>query len=147
MKRPQPYWQDVEVGQELPGFELAINSRRLYLQISGSQDWYPTHHDIEFARKAGHPDLFTTTGFLQAALVRLITDWIGNEGWLRKLYFEMRRQNRPGDTMVCGGKISAKYIQDDQHYLECDVWAENAREGVTTPAKAWVILPSRGEDS
>lgn len=143
MKRPQPYWEDVEIGQELPGFSLDINVRRVFLQVSGSQDWYPVHHDPAFAHKAGHPDIFMNTGFLQAALVRVITDWVGDEGWLRKLSFEMRRQQRPGDTMVCKGKVTAKYVKDGQHWLECDVWAENAREGVTTPGKAWVILPSR----
>ena len=144
-RRPQPYWEEVEVGQELPGFELKIDARRLFLQISGSQDWYPVHFDREFALKAGHPDLFVTTGFTQAALVRVITDWMGDEGWLRKLYFELRRQNRPGDVMVCKGRVTGKYIEDGQHYVECEVWAENAREGVTTPGKAWVILPSRGQ--
>ena len=145
MKRPQVYWEDVEVGQELPNFELKIDVKRLFLQASGSQDWYPLHFDPDFARKAGHEDVFTNTGFTQGALVRAITDWMGDEGWLRKFYFEMRRQNRLGDVMVCKGKVSAKYVEDGQHCIECEVWAENAREGVTTPGRAWVILPSRDE--
>ena len=147
MKRPQPYWENVEVGQELPAFDLKIDTRRFYLQISGSQDWYPLHFDPKFAAKAGHEDIFMNTGFTQAALVRLITDWMGDEGWLRRFYFEMRRQHRLGDVMVCKGKVTDKYVQDGHHYVECEVWAENAREGVTTPGRAWVILPSRGQGS
>ncbi|MFQ6019531.1 MAG: MaoC/PaaZ C-terminal domain-containing protein [Dehalococcoidia bacterium] len=144
MRRPQVQWEDVEAGQELPGFELKIDSRRLYLQASGSQDWYPLHHDPEFARKAGHEGLFMNTGFTQAALVRVITDWMGDDGWLRRFRFEMRRQQRPGDLMVCNGRVSSKYVQDGQHYVECEVWAENVREGVTAPGRAWVVLPARG---
>jgi len=147
LKQPQVYWEDVAVGQDLPGFELEITPKRLYLQISGSQDWYPPHFDVEFARKAGHPDIFMTTGFTQAALVRVISDWMGDEGWLRRFYFEMRRQNRPGDLMVCKGRVTNKYVRDGQHLVECEVWAENAREGVTTPGRAWVILPRRGDSS
>ncbi len=143
MKRQQRYWEDVQVGEELPGFSLEINTRRVFLQISGTQDWYPLHFDTHFARRAGHPDLFMNTGFLQAALVRVITDWMGDEGFLKKLYFEMRRQQRPGDTMVCKGRVVAKYIQDGHHIVECEVWAENEREGVTTPGRAWVVLPCR----
>jgi acyl dehydratase len=134
----------VEVGQGLPGFELKIDARRLFLQVSGSQDWYPVHFDQEFARKAGHADIFMATGFLQAALVRVITDWMGEEGWLRKFHIEMRRQNRPGDIMVCKGRVTDKYARNGERYVECEVWAENAREGVTTPGRAWVLLPSRG---
>ncbi len=143
MKKPQLHWEDVEVGAELGGFEIEINPRRAYLQISGSQDWYPIHHDPTFARKAGHQDIFMNTGFIQAALVRVITDWMGDDGFLRKLYFEMRRQQRPGDTMVCKGKVTDRYRKDGEGLVELEVWAENAREGVTTPGRALVALPLR----
>jgi acyl dehydratase len=142
-KRPQRYWEDVEIGEELAGFSLEINTRRVFLQISGTQDWYPLHFDSQFARRSGHQDIFMNTGFLQAALVRVITDWMGDEGFLKKLYFEMRRQQRPGDIMTCKGRVVDKYVRDGQHYVECEVWAENEREGITTPGRAWVILPSR----
>lgn len=143
MRRPQPYWEDVEAGQELAGFSLEISPRRVFLQVSGSQDWYPVHFDPAFARKAGHPELFMNTGFVQAALVRVITDWMGDEGFLRKLKFEMRRQQRPGDTMVCKGKVSEKYERDGEGWVDLEVWAENEREGVTTPGTAVVLLPRR----
>jgi hypothetical protein len=55
----------------------------------------------------------------------------------------MRRQQRPGDIMTCKGRVVDKYVRDGQHYVECEVWAENEREGITTPGRAWVILPSR----
>ena len=141
MRRPQPYWEQVEVGQEMPGFELEITPRRVFLQVSGSQDWYPVHFDPAFANKSGHEELFMNTGFLQAALVRVITDWMGDDGFLRKLRFEMRRQQRPGDTMVCRAKVTAKHERDGEGWVELDVWAENEREGVTTPGQAVVILP------
>ncbi len=142
-KRPQRYWEDVEIGEELAGFSLELNTRRVFLQISGTQDWYPLHFDPQFARRSGHQDIFMNTGFLQAALVRVITDWMGDEGFLKKLYLEMRRQQRPGDIMTCKGRVVDKYVRDGQHYVECEVWAENEREGITTPGRAWIILPSR----
>ncbi len=144
MTRQQLYWEDVETGQELPGVSLDITARRLFLQVSGSQDWYPAHFDPAFARKAGHADVFMNTGFVQAALVRVITDWMGDEGFLRRLYFEMRRQQRPGDTMVCKARVTGKYERDGQGGVDLEVWAENAREGVTTPGQATVVLPRRG---
>ncbi len=141
--KEQPYWEDVEAGQELEGFSLDITQRRAYLQVSGSQDWYPVHFDQGFARKAGHADVFMNTGFLQAALVRLITDWIGDEGFLKRLRFEMRRQQRPGDTMVCRGRVTGKYEEAGTGCVDLEVWAENEREGVTTPGTATVVLPKR----
>ena len=141
MKREQVYWDEVGVGDELPEISLDITTRRLFLQASGAQDWYPAHFDPAFARKAGHEDIFMNTGFVQAALVRLITDWMGDAGFLKRLAFEMRRQHRPGDTMVCRGKVTAKKETDGAALVFLDVWAENEREGIATPGEATVILP------
>jgi len=141
--RSQLFWEDVVVGDELPGFSLDITARRGFLQVSGSQDWYPVHFDPAFARKGGHPDVFVNTGFLQAALVRVITNWMGDDGFLKKLRFEMRRQQRAGDTMVCKGKVVSTAERDGEGWVELEVWAENEREGVTTPGTATVILPRR----
>lgn len=145
MIRRQLYWEDVSVGDNLPPLSLDINTKRLFLQASGAQDWYPVHFDPEFARKGGHEDVFMNTGFVQAALVRLITDWIGDEGFLKRLRFEMRRQYRPGDTMVCRGKVLRTELRDELGCVELEVWGENEREGVATPAEATVILPIRGD--
>jgi acyl dehydratase len=144
MNRQQLYWVDVEVGQEIEGFSLDITRRRAYLQVSGSQDWYPVHFDEGFARKAGHAGTFMNTGFLQAALVRVITDWMGDEGFLRRLRFEMRRQQLPGDTMACKGRVAAKREEHGECVVDLDIWLENEREGVTTPGTATVVLPKRG---
>ena len=38
MRKPQPHWEDVEVGTEIEGFDIEIKPRRTFLQISGSQD-------------------------------------------------------------------------------------------------------------
>ena len=141
MKRRQLYWENVKVGQEIPCFSIAIDATRIALQVSGSQDFYRVHHDKEFAQAAGHRDVFVNTSFMQGCFNRLIWDWIGDEGWLRKFKMQMRRMNMPGDTITLKGKVTKKYVTNGDHYVECDLWAEN-KEGVTTPAQATVILPS-----
>lgn len=147
MTRTPVYWEDVSVGDTLGGFSLDITPRRIALQISGSQDWYPVHFDPAFARKAGHEDIFMNTGFLQAALVRVITDWMGDDGFLQRLRMEMRRQQRPGDTMVCKGRVTGVRLEGGKGVVELDVWAENEREGVTTPGCAVVQLRRRSAQS
>ena len=141
----QRYWEDVAEGQALPGYDLYLSETKIAEQVSGSQDFYAVHHDREFARAGGHPDIFVNTGFTRAALSRLLTDFAGPEGWVRRLSFEMRRMNRPGDTMKLRGRVTRRYVAEDgSHRVDLDVWVENAREGITTPATATVILPLRG---
>ena len=141
----QRYWEDVAEGDELPGFDLYLSETKIAEQVSGSQDFYPVHHDRPFARAGGHEDIFVNTGFTRAALARLLTDFVGVDGWVCSLSYQMRRMNRPGDTMHLRGKVTKKYVADDgSHRADIDLWVENDREGVTTPASATVMLPSRG---
>ena len=83
------------------------------------------------------------TGFVQAALVRLITDWMGDAGFLKRFYFEMRRQHRPGDTLTCRGRVVDKEQRVGATCIDLQVWAENEREGIATPGEATIILPRR----
>lgn len=141
----QRYWEDIAEGDELPGFALRLTETKFAEQVSGSQDFYPVHHDRDFARAGGHPDIFVNTGFTRAALSRLLTDFAGSEGWVRCLSYEMRRMNRPGDTMRLRGTVTRTHTAaDGAHCVDIDLWVENDREGVTTPATATVMLPSRG---
>jgi len=146
MERKQLYWEDVEVGQEIPSsYSIKLDATRIVLQVSGTQDYYQVHHDRDFAQAQGVPDVFVNTGFLTAALGRLLTDWIGTDGWLRKFRLEMRKMNLLGDTLMVKGEVTDKYVQNGDHCVEADVWCETDREGVTTPCKATLILPSRGQ--
>lgn len=143
MKRKQMYWEDVEVGQEIPGYSLEIDWQQVSKQISGSQDFNLPHCDPDFARSWGHPTVFMNTGFQQSCFSRLIHDWIGEEGFLRKFRMEMRKSIYQGDIMTLKGKVTNKYIEGGEHCVEADIWCENQRDGVTTPAGCTVILPSR----
>jgi hypothetical protein len=113
-------------------------------QVSGSQDFYEVHHDPDFARAGGHRDIFYNTGFTRACLSRLLTDWVGDDGWVKKLRFEMRRMNMNGDTMRLRGKVAGKReVPGADNEVDIELWVENDREGITTPASATVTLPGR----
>lgn len=142
MNKKQLNWEVVETGQSIHGYSLKIDTKRVVLQVSGSQDFYPIHHDLEFARSSGLPSIIMNTGFTEACFNRLIWTWIGDEGWLRKFKMQMKRPNILGDTIALKGKVARKYIADGEHFIECDIWIENDRDGVTTTAQATVILPS-----
>ncbi len=139
----QRYWDDVREGEALPGFAIELTMTRMVQQVSGTQDFYPVHHDREFARSGGHPDIFVNTAFTRAALCRLLTDWAGPAGFVKRLGFQMRRYHLLGDTMRVRGKVLRTYQIDGRGSVDLEVWAENAREGIATPGTATVYLPSR----
>jgi len=131
-------WSQVRAGEELKGFSLELTMTRMVAQVSGTQDFYPVHHDPEFARQGGHRDIFANTAFLRGCLCRIVTDWMGSDGFLRALSFQMRRPNFLGETIAVRGRVR-KTIAPDR--VELELWIENAGE-VTVPATATVILPA-----
>ncbi len=136
---PGPRWEDVREGEELKGFSLELTMTRMIAQVSGTQDFYPIHHDRDFARQAGHKDIFVNTAFIRGCLCRVVTDWIGDDGFLKSLAFQMRRPNFVGETIAARGRVKKK--GRDGH-VNLELWIENAGE-VTAPGTAAVILPVR----
>ena len=81
-------------------------------------------------------------------LSHLLTNWIGDEGWLYGLNLRFTGPVFAGDISTCKGEITRKYVEEGKHwvgshFVECKVWAENQRGEVSTGGTATVILPSR----
>ena len=51
--------------------------------------------------------------------------------------------NFPGEAVTCRGRVTKKYIEDEKHYVECNIWAESDKGEKTVTGRATVILPSR----
>jgi acyl dehydratase len=137
----QRCWDEVREGEELAGFSLRLDMTRMALQVSGTQDFYPIHHDPDFARAAGHGDIFINTAFIRACLCRLLTDWIGRDGFLNRLGFQMRKPNMLGQTIAVRGRVLQKRVGGQ---IELEAWIETAEDGITVPGTATVTLPTRG---
>jgi acyl dehydratase len=142
-RQAQRYWDDVNEGDDVPGYSMKLDWTRMVRQVSGTQDYYQVHHDPEFARESGHPEIFINTGFYQSSFSRLLNSYVGDDGWLRKFKMDMRAPNYLGDIVTFKGTVARKYrTEEGAHALDLEVWAENER-GVTTPALATVYLPAR----
>ena len=73
----------------------------------------------------------------------LMTNWIGDDGFLKRLRVECRRFNVYGDTQWCKGKVVRKYIHHHTPLVDVEIWAENQRGEVTAPGFATAMLPSK----
>jgi hypothetical protein len=73
----------------------------------------------------------------------LMTNWMGDDAFLKRLRVECRRFNVYGDTQWCKGKVVRKYVHNKVPLVDVEVWAENQRGEITAPGYATVVLPSR----
>lgn len=138
---PTPSWDDVDVGQLVPGVSQRLDATTTVLQVSGSQDWNLIHHDAVFATDSGHDDLVYNTTWTSATLARVLTDWIGAEGWLAQLEIRMVNANGPGESIQANAKVVRKYGDAGSRLLDLDLWIDNNAKGVTTTGSATVRLP------
>jgi len=77
-------------------------------------------------------------------LGHLLTNWIGDDGFLKRLYAELRYINIVGDTTWIKGRVSGKYVDEPgQHLVEIECWGENQDGRITMPGRAAVVLPSK----
>ena len=68
--------EPVRVGEKLPEMVLPAVDRALLCRFAGaSGDLNPIHIDIDFARRAGMPDVFAHGMLGMAWLGRLLTEW------------------------------------------------------------------------
>lgn len=74
----------------------------------------------------------------------LLTNWMGDDGFVKRLKGSLRRFNMVGDTTWCKGKVIRKYIENGEHLVDIDCWAENQRGEKTLVGPATVRLPARG---
>ena len=151
----QIFYEDIEVSVEVKPLAKIATTAMLVKWAGATGDFYPLHYDEAFARANG-VDRPIVHGSLKGAwLAQLMTDWVGEEGVLKRLAFYLIKMDYPrhmktifdpeeGETWWCKGKVTKKYEQDTEHYVDCDIWVENGRGEKTTVGNATAILPSRG---
>ncbi|MFQ6121871.1 MAG: MaoC/PaaZ C-terminal domain-containing protein [Dehalococcoidales bacterium] len=139
----QVYYEDVTVDSEIPPLVKQSTTRQLVMWAGASGDYYAIHYDKDFAQSKGLPGVIVHGQLVASFLGQLITDWMGEQGTLSKLTCNYRGMNFPGEAITCRGKVSEKYIEDGKHYIECNIWAENAKGEKTVTGKAIVTVPAR----
>ncbi len=94
-------------GEELPSFDLDVTSTVIVAGAIASRDFMPVHHDAEFARAQGAPDVFmnilTTNGYV----ARYVTDWAGPNARLRRIDIRLGAPCVPGKILHFSGRVAS----------------------------------------
>ena len=101
------------------------------------------HAASDTAGEAGLPMAYDYGCQRMCWLGHPVTNWMGDDGFLKRLYGELRRFNYVGDTTWLRGRVSGKRVEQGEHLVDLELWAENQVQEVTATGKAAVVLPSR----
>jgi hydroxyacyl-ACP dehydratase HTD2-like protein with hotdog domain len=137
------FYEDIAEGYELPALVKYPTTMQLVKYAGASGDYYQIHYDKDFALANGLPGVIVHGWLALAFLGQMLTDWLGERGKLLKLSGSYRGINKVDEDIICNGKITKKYIENDKHLTRIEIWAENPQGEKTVTGFALVSLPSR----
>src|SRR3979409_2221159 len=72
-------WRDINVGDEVTVLEIPVTATVIVAGAIASRDFMPVHHDPEFAKKQGSPNMFMNILTTNGLCTRFLTDCAGPE--------------------------------------------------------------------
>ncbi|MEZ4333734.1 MAG: MaoC/PaaZ C-terminal domain-containing protein [Myxococcota bacterium] len=102
-----------------------MTTTRIVAGAIASRDFMPVHHDRDYARKQGAPDLFmnilTTNGYV----ARYVTDWAGSEACLQAIRIRLGGPATPGTKLRFEGRVEEERREGHERALTVRLQASN----------------------
>jgi acyl dehydratase len=127
-------------GSNLPKKSIDLTLLRSVQAVGATRDYYPVHHDPEFARASGAEGIFFNTMFLQGFVGRCVCEWFGRDAFLRRLEIAMRGSNYVGRTLSASGAVTGMREANGCTLIDADLTLAT-EDGPTTDVKVTVQLP------
>ncbi len=108
------------------------------------ESWDASILDERVAHRFGFPFAHDAGIDRIAWIGSMLTNWMGDDGFLRSLDVRLILPSVLKDTTWCKGRVTAKSQEGNESLVNCEVWCENQRGWVTAKGTAVVSLPSRG---
>jgi len=102
------------------------------------------HYSDLAAQAEGEPCAWLFGVVSRFSLLRVITNWMGDDGVLRRFCWRHMTRTRVGDAMTGHAVVVGKRTEVGENLVDLHVWLRNLRGNVSEAAVATVSLPTRG---
>jgi acyl dehydratase len=125
--------------------KFALMYRRLHPRLPMASGCNPeaVHFDNAAAQEVGVKYCYDYGSQRISWFGHLITNWIGDDGFLKRLNVKLTALNNIGHTTWCKGRIKRKHLEDNEPAVDIELSGENQWGQVTAVGLATVILPAR----
>lgn len=144
MADAERYFEDVKEGEVLPSFEITVTRTHIAKYAGAGGDFYPVHHDEEYAKSVGLPSVFAMGMMHGGMLSRIVTDWAG-DGRVKRYKLRFAGMVWPKDRLTFKGQVARTYQEGGENLVECRLSVVNQRGEAAIDGEATASLPSRVE--
>ena len=144
--KEQTYYDDVEVGQDLPPYVIGpMTPTHLFRWSAAIENWHRIHYDQDFSiYHDGLPNILAQGSWKQSVMPQYLKDLCLPNGWAWKVQFQHRAMIGPGDTITVSAKVTNKYEKDGLGFVEVETGMTN-QDGINTcPGNGTIVLPIKG---
>jgi acyl dehydratase len=119
---PSPARPAADPGVErLPEIILPITLSKLVMNAAATRDYFPGHHDRDYAQGQGVRDAYHNTMYLQGFVDRAGYEWAGPDAWLIRRQLRMVVPACNGDTMRTDGRVVERREENGRRIVDVDI--------------------------
>jgi len=138
----QVIWEDVNEGDELPPVDFNLTIQRMVMSAGANRDFATIHHNTTAGKGAGAPDMFLNNVSTLMLWERVISDWTGLYGRVKKVGFRIMHFHAAGDIINVHGTVAKKWQEQGLNLVEIEMKSETPRM-LGQVGTVVVALPSR----
>ncbi|MDV3133383.1 hypothetical protein [Mycobacterium sp. 29Ha] len=144
--RPALRFDDVAVGDSLPAVSIEVTYKRICMNAASTWDWFPGHHNPEYAQSQGQRTIYLSTLFYHGFIDRGLNEWAGPDALIRRRTISMIRSIYPGQTATLSGKVVGKRRDGGRHLVDLELLV-SSEDGPCVPSEATVELTDESAEA
>ena len=118
---PAPADPELRPPGDLPVVTMPVTVGRCVLDTATTRDFFPGHHDREYARAQGAHDVYLNTMFYHGFVDRVVTDWAGPRSRVLRRKLRMLMPACVGDVLTTSATVVAEWQEQGQNIADVDV--------------------------
>jgi acyl dehydratase len=142
------HFEDIDIGDSIPAQQHGPLTIVDTVRWAGLQEnWQHLHYDRDHVREHNGLKTFIASGaYRQTLLIRMLTDWIGPRGWLRKISVRHTYSTFEGDIMRFSARIAEKSNDPSDPWFACELEGTNQEAKQILTGRCTLILPSHKQN-
>lgn len=140
------YYEDVNKGDPLPAATRGPLAEIDFVRYAGAcGDFNPIHTVDRVAREVGLDGVIAHGMLVASYAAQMVTGWAG-EGTLRQFKVRFSGMTKPGETLVCEGRVTGTEQADGENLVRGRITVKGqADDSTKLKGEFAVALPKKGE--